>query len=75
MASRIHIDKLMGGVVRDKDGSNSLTGIPEGMTLEQYIQDLFNNATFNWSQITGDPSVNQDLINYLNSLIEQINGI
>ncbi len=73
MASRIHIDKLMGGVVRDKDGSNSLTGIPEGMTLEQYIQDLFNNATFNWSQITGDPSVNQDLINYLNSLIEQIN--
>ncbi|MDP2059238.1 MAG: hypothetical protein Q8J97_05830, partial [Flavobacteriaceae bacterium] len=68
----LYIDKIMGGRARDKDEVNLIVDGDSDL-IKQYIQDLFNNSTFNWSQITGDILSNQQLIDYLNSLIDQIN--
>ena len=69
---KAYIDKLMGGRVRDKDDGATLIVDGDSEAVRNYIQELFDNATFNWSQITGDITSNQDLINYLNSLIDLI---
>jgi len=55
---KAHIDKLMGGRIREKDT------IPQS-----YIQYLINNSTINWSQLVGDPATNIDLKNYIDSQI------
>jgi len=67
----MHIDKLMGGIVRDAE--QSTPGLPaDPAELRTYIQQLFSEATINFNQITGTPTTNTELKTYIQNLINNI---
>lgn len=68
--SKGYIDKRMGGRFRDRDVNADGTG-GGGLTIQQ-IQDLINNSSINWNQLTGSPTTNTELKNYIDSLLELI---
>lgn len=67
---KAYVDKLMGGRVRDKDEVS--LNVDAGSVTRQYIQELINSSSINWSQIIGGPTTNTELKQYIDSLLELI---
>jgi len=69
----MHIDKLMGGRVRDRESVISTT--PGGNEeLKQFIQNLINNSTISLDQILGFSNISNELKTSISILMALING-